>query len=391
MSKSSAADAEHIYREYRSHGNNGWGPFTHYDDPLRQSRLTAEIDRLISNTALVYADDHTLWLPSAWHAALFFLRTERYLKFANTPRHQLYRGHADPNWRLVSTWDRSVGRELDFEWTATTLYAQMLYQLFNYPSIDISSYVAIARHMGFVSKQIDWTVDPAVAIYFASQQSGDSSDGIVHMLQVDHAVKLGLAVWCPPPICERIYTQHGVFLWPPISEKLQLYSFCRAVRFPKPCDSHPFEVWRDGKKIDLLRVHPWLEKLANLARATAAKEPKAIHNIDVLAKLVDDCMQSIEPIPADLTRMQVHDVALWAVRVFDLYHWLFIFISNDGCTTKIDKDLAVPIIRSNYALTQIAAEVIGIANRVYPEIDNHQMEHCLNYLLDISNPGTNGA
>lgn len=383
---SAAREAERIYTQYRQHGLGGWGPFIHYEDPERQAGLDDDIDRVLGTTPLLHVDNQTLWLPSAWHAVLFFIRAERYLKYRSPPQHQLYRGHADPGWRLESTFDRVSAAERNQQWTASTLFAMYLARRLYYPMLHVGSYAAVARHLGFASKQMDWTVDPAVAVYFASQPSAGARDGRVFMLQVPDALDLGLEVFCPPPFCDRVYSQLGVFLRPSPSARLDLSARTRSVQFPKPDAGQPFRIWRDGQELDLLRSHPWLEESARWARETAARFPDAIENEADLLPLVEEAMKAITPPPNELKADSLLSNAEWGVRVLDLFHWLFIFMSRDGRATLVPADLAVPIVRQNRELTRVAAETLRIVQKAAPDIDYHKLDRCLDSLLADAGP-----
>ncbi|MBC7835807.1 MAG: FRG domain-containing protein [Phycisphaerales bacterium] len=165
MNSSVGSEAERIYTEYRQYGSAGWGPFIHYEDPARQARLDSEIDRVLGSAGMLLVNDRTVWLPSAWHAVLFFIRAQRYLKYTHPPQHQLYRGHANPAWPLVTTFDRLSPDDMKREWTASTLFTAYLARRLYCPTLHIASYGAVTRHMGFASNQMDWTVDPAVAVF----------------------------------------------------------------------------------------------------------------------------------------------------------------------------------------------------------------------------------
>jgi hypothetical protein len=364
----------------------GWGPFIHYDDPQRQAGLDAKIDHLLRKTSLLLVDDQTLWLPSAWHAALFFLRAERYLKYADSPRHQLYRGHADPSWEIVSTFDRLPPPDRNREWTASTLFAMYLARRLYCPTLNIASYAAVARHFGFASKQMDWTVDPAVAIHFACQPMSGARDGRVFMLQVPDALEFGLEVWCLPPFCDRAYSQLGVFLRPSADDRRGLYARCPSVQFPKPEVNHPFRVWRDGNEVELLRSHPWLEESARWAREVATRLPNAIETEGGLMPLVEDGMRLIPPAPPELMPNSLLEQIQWAMRVVDLFHWLFIFISRNGRATLVPPHVGVPIVRCNRALTALAAETIRVAVRAQPDLNYHNLDRTLDALVEEAGP-----
>lgn len=386
MNSSDPETAERIYTEYRNHGMGGWGPFIHYEDPERQSRLDAAIDQCLSDTAIVLVDERTIWLPSAWHAVLFFLRAERYQKHRSPPSHQLYRGQADPAWPLVCSFDRVSARDRNREWTASTLFAAYLARRLYYPYLNIAAYAAVARHYGFASKLMDWTVDPAVAVWFACESAGVAKDGRVFSLQVAEVVDKGLEVWCPPPFCRRVYSQLGVFLRPPPVERLDLYARCQSVRFPKPSSDRPFRQIRDGDEVPVLSTHPWLEQSALWARTVAAELPELIEDTDNLMPVVERGMSEVPPAPAELLSNSAVDQYEWGTRVLDLYHWLFIFITKDGMGTLVDMESGLPIVGCNRTLTRLAAEAVAFTQSCVPGEHYQKLEEPLIALLKQAGP-----
>lgn len=285
---SSSREAESLYREYRRWGAGGWGPFIHQDDELRGKYFDSQIDKFLAHEALLFGHDDTLWMPSAWHAMLFFLRIERALKHGSSPKHQLYRGQPNAHWRIQSSFDRLTDENRNREWLGTVVFSYYLARRLYCPYLRLDSYVGAARHYGFASSFTDWSVDPAVAIWFACQDDGSGDprpEARVFMLQVPDSVQYGMEVCCPLPFCQRLYSQLGVFLQTPIARRLDLTDRCRSVVFPKPKDE-PFVVWRDGVQVDLLTTHEWLDKSAEWIRDAAASDPRAIESNAAITALV---------------------------------------------------------------------------------------------------------
>lgn len=373
-----------MYKAYRSYGQDGWGPFIHYDEPGRYDKYLDEIDKLLRGTPKQVGDGAELEMPSAWHAALFFLRLESFYKYSPIPQHQLYRGQPNSSWILQTTLDRIELDRQKPEVAATILATAYFSRRLYIPYLHLASYSALSRHMGFVSQQMDWTVDPAVAISFACQQSSNESQGKVFSLATSLACDKGLEVWCPIPGCDRLYNQLGVFVR---SSKLSesLYKECPSVVFPKPeCDI--FEVVRDGENIDLMQVHPWYEQSASWIRKVACEHADDIYITDDIMQYVDEGIKSIEPAPDELLLKTPEDRLRWAEAILDLYHWLFIFMTRDGCGRTFNSRIAQNVVCANRLQTELVVEVLKLRKSISPDYEFHGMEKWLEELLSSIEP-----
>jgi hypothetical protein len=382
MACSTAQDAEAIYIEYRKHGENGWGPFIHCDDVKRQQFLHEEIGRVLCGSAKLSRDRRTVRFPSAWHAALYLIRTQDFL-ILNAPHiHQCYRGQANPQWQIESTFDRLTPERKDKEWSASTLFSSYIHRRLNCPEIHMASYAAIARHMGFATGHLDCSVDPAVAVYFASQEEQSSKDGKVYSFKIPSVVQNGLEVWCAPPFCDRIYSQLGVFLKPASEAKPDLYSKCPAVQFPKPDSSHPFQVWRDGKEVDLMHTNQWLLDAVEWARRESRSNPDIIHSTDLLIDTVEQGVADNPPAPSELLLNDPVQKSNWGFRVLDLYHWIFVFVKADNCGRGFDMNVSRSVIRHNRAITELVIGLMETVISVRPEYEMHGLEKNLRSVLE---------
>lgn len=77
-------------------------------------------------------------------------------------------------------------------------------------SLQSSLYMAAAQHYQIPTELLDWTVDPAISIWFThlgDWNKGDSGQVFSSELELLHGTELVL----PPPFVSRIYRQRGVF------------------------------------------------------------------------------------------------------------------------------------------------------------------------------------
>lgn len=127
------------------------------------------------------------------------------------------------------------------------------------------AYVATAQHHGLCTSFLDFSMDPLVALHFATTGQNRKNDqrGVVFIVGIDDAINLGLrSILCPPYI-KRAYNQRAVFVESDerTSDKLRQISY----EFRFPLDAS-FEVLRDGIRVDLLSGGDWLDELAKRSK-----------------------------------------------------------------------------------------------------------------------------
>ncbi|MBC7835808.1 MAG: hypothetical protein H7Y88_12020 [Phycisphaerales bacterium] len=103
-------------------------------------------------------------------------------------------------------------------------------------------------------------------------------------------------------------------------------------------------------------------------------------------RLVEQSLSVIEPPPPALRAESVLEQAHWALRALDIFHWLFIFMSKDGRGTLVPRNLALPIVRCNRALTALASETIKVVKKANPGVHYYDIDECLDRLLEEAGP-----
>src|SRR5216684_2274445 len=221
-------------------------------------------------------------LPSPWHAVIHLLAASRVcLAGAYGPHNRaglLFRGQRRCGWDLVPSICRPhVNRSSENE--VLNVFVSLLQRFYrrNFyrsaifsPSLAAFSednastvlHVATAQHYGIATDLLDFSTDPAVAVWFACQGAtgGAGEEAAVFALPMKAAKRSGGVIALPHPYVSRLYRQHGVFVQP---SSIGLRDLCIEFRFaPDP----NFEVLRDGHKVDLLSDDLWWTRLVELSR-----------------------------------------------------------------------------------------------------------------------------
>ena len=294
MANADIAAAKNLYLDYGSGAHSSvigaYIAFSEEED--RQFRFRARQDAIADTFETVGGPDTlkaneergalTLRVPSPWHCVIHFIAHCRgWLdgRVLGRSSSLIYRGQGDSSWPLVASLHRD---ETKLETERDTIYAfvniverclrHMHFTNLFAPSLMLLTdekipkgvYVAAGQHYGVRTQLLDFSADPAVAVWFANADGvrRGSREVSVFALPTRFAVPSGAAVILPHPFVTRLYRQRGLFVETPLSP-VGLRQMCVEVRFPPDPD---FSVMRDGKHMDLLETEPFWTKCVELAR-----------------------------------------------------------------------------------------------------------------------------
>jgi hypothetical protein len=233
--------------------------------------------------------------PSAWHALIYLIKENRNFLAGHSIFGQtclVFRGHSDVSWPLLASLFRP-GTDIDTERRVTDAFVNLATRFYfrqiwtnmdgmchlkfleDYALVPRALHVATAQHYGIRTPLLDYTTDPAVAIWFACHcgAGAHGKEAVVFALPTAAIASLGMRSLLPHPYIRRIYRQRGVFVQPNKSEGDDLRGLSVEVRFP--CDSQ-YEILRDTGSGDLLGTDTiddgdrWWMDLVSAARAIVA-------------------------------------------------------------------------------------------------------------------------
>jgi hypothetical protein len=308
-------DARKLYEDLGNH-STAVGAYTFVSEEEerkfrfhdRNSRV-ADIYEIIGDPDNLSPDDDrgslTFRVPSPWHAVIHLLANSRDwlaggVLFGRSSA-LIYRGQGNVGWTLVP----SIYRDgVDFERQRDVLYAfvNILERFFRYESftnyvapslmllgaepVEKVIHVAAGQHYGIRTQLLDFTTDPAVAVWFACQSASrnESHEAAVFALPTRLAPAVNAVGLFPHPYVTRIYRQRGVFVQVGgprggLSPR-GLRQLCVEIRFPP---DPQFRVIRDGQEPDLLEGDPFWPRCVELANDIVERG-----ELDSLIKAGDD-------------------------------------------------------------------------------------------------------
>ena len=208
-------------------------------------------------------------MESPWHAAVFLFRLQSYCIGSNTS-HMIFRGQRRSSWGLVTSIDRlKDDKDAHFRaFTESVLFSTMMKNQhtdfvsfaanprWNFElTLPLMAYFPVAQHHDIPTLFLDFTADPAVAVFFASRDESDADETAsvyCYRFPLEGGKSDFINMSFVPPFITRPYLQKGIFtetthqgdLKDKIPPDLE-------VRFPVRSSNNQFSVFRDGG-IDIL-------------------------------------------------------------------------------------------------------------------------------------------
>jgi hypothetical protein len=270
---------ENCYNEWTKLRDWEFGPTIHVPEQdiasfEQLSRQLATSEALTPSTE----DEHLMYAPSPWHAA-YALAMLQHSSIENLT-HLLFRGQKRSSWPLIPSLDRfdnpdDVNRAivkmsifcdlLRNAGTDTTCLSPGPGESFDL-RLPAQAHMPVAQHYGLSTPLLDFTTDPAVAVYFASRDNisldGEYSSVYVYHFPFPESEEHLLNLRLPPPFIERPYLQKGIYLESTIPGDIShQIPWKLEVRFPVQAGNDRFAIIRQ----DVLHLLPELQEIDLLA------------------------------------------------------------------------------------------------------------------------------
>lgn len=308
-------------------------------------------------------------VPTPWHAVLILDSLQHHLCLEK--RRAVFRGQANSDWAVSPSLARP-GVDVPKEEYKASLFCDIFKRLsFNQSTtlsprcgrldlqIPSDSYLAAAQHYGIKTNLIDYTPDPAVAVYFAAAvpRPESAATSSVYVMSLDHALENGCEIIVPPPFVERLHLQRGFFI-KHMERSLPLdreHGLIAEVRFPVDYSFSPFRVVRRGiGEVDLLPPNPEVDSILKTVHSTAEtlERPEAGSSqyLSLLESANDAIKRTIDRSVA-FSGFYHDPLVMWAryLDAFeDMLYWTAYYA--DATNLTVDQTTLANIVRANGAL-----------------------------------------
>jgi hypothetical protein len=271
--------ARRLYEEYQAHAYplGAFAVVSSRDEKKFQfdsqfARVNAECVVVTRRSICGNSSNVLVLAPSPWHAAIHLIGRGRGWLLGRNPYGSemplLYRGQADAEWDMIPSLYRS-SVNITEERESLAVFINLLRRFYLHQiitcvekgawlsflsddSVPDLVHAATAQHYGLRTSLLDFTVDPAVAVWFACRQTHEASSrpAAVFAIPLELAASRGASILLPHLYIRRLYRQRGVFVNVPESMNAgNLRRVSIEVRFPA---DPAFQVLRGGKSICLM-------------------------------------------------------------------------------------------------------------------------------------------
>lgn len=298
-------------------------------------------------------------VPSPWHAVLTLESLQHHLSLAK--QRAIFRGQSDCTWDICPSIHRK-GTDIDIENFKARLFCDILSAMsFNTLTtfgnsskmvlkVPPACYLAAAQHYGIKTNLIDYTPDPAVAVYFASMTSSarENKMASVYAIHLDQAFDNGCEIIIPPPFIERLHIQRGFFIKQAqpneIFDKSKYAMF--EIRFPCDYEFQPFDVIRRGiGRVNILPESPSMNAVLKIVNDTTASNNFKNLTDEQYSKIVESSAYSLKN---EFKEVYTYPIEMWAKYVDsfeDMLYWVAYYV--DEKQEEVSLDSLIRIIDSN--------------------------------------------
>jgi hypothetical protein len=339
-------------------------------------------------------------VASPWEAA--FVMAAYQNNAINDSCNYIFRGQKRSEWGLTSSIDRLVSDQ-DAHSRALIeciIFCTMMHNLHtDYVSLSgvqewnfelilpFSSYMPVAQHYGIPTPLLDFTVDPAVAVYFASRDDqyihGQTASVKAYKFPFDNSNNELLNLKFVPPFIERPYLQKGIFIESNVQGDIStLVQPDFEIRFPVTADNYKFRVVRESE-IELLPMPEEITVLKAYAKAGVSdfimeNQGKSLSPELIHAFAKEYCKKE-EHILRSLYKKQIKDPVSLTRRYVDefedMMYWLCYFPDNDGL--RVNFQGIETVVKSNPEIILMVVahyrRIISISGQEEEEFSNQKV------------------
>jgi len=354
---------EQIASYFRLQASQGrhLGPFRLLED--KEYENEAQFKNLVTETISTITSSPgrnlNLTAPSVFHAAIFLKAFQNQSVLASEPRQiphlpgpLLFRGIHHAGYDIVSSYYRNSSKEeAGIRARAFARMMKELGDLIAETNIPLENYMAISQHYGCATNLIDFTPDPEIAAFFATNGGKENNTAVIYFATVNGLLNKNLKVILPPPFFERIILQRGVFLE---SESPLPKEWFHSISFPAFAE---FPVFRKEGRCNVLPQIPWIDECINFINTHPVDELETALSLHDL--YINSGKPAFNKYPSIVKETEL---AKWLDFYEDMRYWLA--CTMDAQTEYFNGTISA-IERDNAALADMHAAFVRALGKRY--------------------------